>query len=124
MRLDHCFDWAMHKRWIGLDHRGRAMLGAALRGACGKPDPTSGLKTLADEDTLREAAGWGLAIRLCRRIGAGSRLSLLTSRLRLEDDMLTLWIDPARTQLISDGVESDLKNLGNWLDVKYQLDYT
>ena len=121
MRLDHCFDWAMHKRWIGLDHEGRAMIGAALRGACGKPEATSDLKTLATEESLRDAAGWGLAIRLCRRIGAGSRLSLLTSKLRLRDDTLELWIDPERAQLVSDGVESDLKNLANWLGHEYRL---
>ena len=122
MRLDHCFDWAMHKRWLGLDHEGRAMLGAALRGACGKPDPTAALNQLADEETLREAAGWGLAIRLCRRIGAGSRLSLLTSKLRVEDETLVLWVDPTRSQLVSDGVKKDLENLASWLDLDHRLD--
>ncbi len=122
MRLDHCFDWAMHKRWIGLSHQGRAMIGAALRGACGKPEPTSPLYRLADEDSLREAAGWGLAIRLCRRIGAGSRSSLLTSRLRREDGTLVLWVDPSRVQLISYAVKKDLENLANWLDLDCRLD--
>lgn len=122
MRLDHCFDWAMHKRWLGLEHEGRAMIGAALRGACGKPEPTAALNQLADEDTLREAAGWGLAIRLCRRIGAGSRLSLLTSKLRVEDETLVLWVDPTRSQLVSDGVKKDLENLANWLDLDHRLD--
>lgn len=122
MRLDHCFDWAMHKRWLGLDHAGRAMLGAALRGACGKPEPTDGLRRLTGEKALREAAGWGLAIRLCRRIGAGSRLSLLTSKLRREEDTLVLWVDPSRAQLVSDGVTSDLKNLANWLELDHRLE--
>ena len=122
MRLDHCFDWAMHKRWLGLDHRGRAMLGAALRAACGKPEPTNELRRLASEDDLRDAAGWGLAIRLCRRLGSGSRLSLLTSRLRVEDNTLVLWIDKERAQLASDGVAGDLRNLANWLDLEHRLD--
>lgn len=122
MRLDHCFDWAMHKRWLGLDHAGRAMLGAALRGACGKPEPTAALSRLIDESALREAAGWGLAIRLCRRIGAGSRLSLLTSKLRREEDTLVLWVDPSRAQLVSDGVTNDLKNLANWLELDHRLE--
>ena len=98
------------------------MIGAALRGACGKPEPTSPLYRLADEDSLREAAGWGLAIRLCRRIGAGSRSSLLTSRLRREDGTLVLWVDPSRVQLISYAVKKDLENLANWLDLDCRLD--
>ncbi len=122
MRLDHCFDWAMHKRWIGLDHHGRAMIGAALRAACGKPEATTALFRLADEESLREAAGWGLAIRLCRRIGAGSRSSLLTSRLRCEDDGLVLWIDPARAQLVSYSVKKDLENLANWLRLDCRIE--
>lgn len=122
MRLSHCVDWALHKRWLGLDHRGRAMLAAALRGACNKPEATPALKQLASESDLAEAAAWGLAIRLCRRLGAGSRLSLLTSRLRREDGALMLWIDPARAQLVSPNVEGDLKTLAQWLDLKWHID--
>ncbi|OYX63126.1 MAG: hypothetical protein B7Y88_13360 [Sphingomonadales bacterium 32-64-17] len=122
MRLVHCTDWALHKRWLGLDHRGRALIAAALRGACGKPEPTALLKELASSEDLRRAAGWGLAIRLCRRLGAGSRLSLLTSKLTREDDVLTLWIDPAREQLRSGSVESDLKALARWLDLEWRME--
>lgn len=116
MRLRHSFDWAMDKRWIGLDHYGRALIGAALRGACSKPEPTLELLQLASEDDLRDAAGWGLAFRLCRRIGAGSRASMLDSRLTREDDRLVLWLDESRAQLASEHVLSDLKALAQWLD--------
>ena len=122
MRLNHCTDWALHKRWLGLDHRGRAMLAAALRGACGKPEPTAELRELASIEDLRRAAAWGLAIRLCRRLGAGSRLSLLTSRLSREGDALMLWIDPAREQLRSGTVENDLKSLARWLDLDWRIE--
>lgn len=122
MRLSHCVDWALHKRWLGLDHRGRAMLAAALRAACNKPEPTPALRQLASDSDLAEAAAWGLAIRLCRRLGAGSRLSLLTSRLSREEDALVLWIDPARAQLVSGNVESDLKALAQWLGLSWRVD--
>lgn len=115
MRLKHSFDWAMDKRWIGIDHRGRALIGAALRGACGKPDPTADLLRLASEAELREAAAWGLAFRLCRRIGAGTRASMLTSRLEREEGRLVLWLDAGRAQLASDLVRADLKALAGWL---------
>ncbi len=121
MRLKHSFDWAMDKRWVGLDHRGRALLGAALRGACNKPEPTPELLRLASEEELAEAAAWGLAIRLCRRLGAGSRVSLMTSRLERDGETLTLWLDESRQQLASDSVESDLKNLAKWLGCSHRI---
>ncbi len=121
MRLKHSFDWAMDKRWVGLDHRGRALLGAALRGACNKPEPTADLLRLASEEELADAAAWGLAIRLCRRLGAGSQVSLMTSRLERDGDVLTLWLDESRQQLASDSVESDLKNLAKWLGCTHAI---
>lgn len=121
MRLKHSFDWAMDKRWLGLDHHGRALIGAALRGACSKPEPTVELLQLASEDDLRDAAGWGLAFRLCRRIGAGSRASMLTSRLTREDGRLVLWLDDSRAQLASEHVLSDLKALAQWLDCEPEM---
>jgi exopolyphosphatase/guanosine-5'-triphosphate,3'-diphosphate pyrophosphatase len=121
MRLKHSFDWAMDKRWIGIDHRGRALIGAALRGACSRPEPTSDLLRLASAEELREAAGWGLAFRLCRRIGAGSRASMLTSRLLREDGKLVLWLDPGRAQLASDHVITDLGKLADWLGCTPEL---
>ena len=124
LRLPHSMDWALHKRWLGIDHRGRALLAAALAAACGKPEPMPALYALADEASLREAAAWGLAIRLCRRFGAGSRVSLLSSKLVREEDTLVLWVEPDRRQLVSDSVRSDLKALANWLGLAWRVDST
>ena len=121
LRLRHSTDWAMDKRWLALDHKGRAMITTALRASCGKPDIMPELLSLADEATLREAAGWGLAIRLCRRIGAGSRVSLMSSSLTKEDGCLVLRLDESREQLASDSVRSDLKNLANWMGLEHEL---
>lgn len=115
MRLNHSIDWALHKRWLGLDHKGRAMIAAALRAANGKPEPTADLQALASDEALHEAASWGLAFRLCRRIGAGSKLSLLSSKLTREDDVLRLWLEPGRAQLVSEQVETELARLAAWL---------
>ncbi|MFB0612704.1 Ppx/GppA family phosphatase [Aurantiacibacter poecillastricola] len=115
MRLSHSIDWALDKRWLGLDHQGRAMIAAALRAANGKPEPTADLQALADDKALHEAAAWGLAFRLCRRLGAGSRISLLSSRLKREGDVLRLWLEPGRRELVSDQVENELARLAAWL---------
>jgi len=122
MRISHCVDWVLQKRWLGLDHAGRALIAAALRASCGKPEPTADLLLLASQADLHDAAAWGLAIRLCRRFAAGSQVSLLSSRLAVRDDALVLRVDPARAQMVSDIVENDLKALAQWLGLAWRID--
>ncbi len=121
LRLRHATDWALDKRWVALGHEGRAIIAACLRAACGKPELIAPLTALADEERLREAAGWGLAIRLCRRIGAGSRISLLTSSLRRRGTSLSLWLDASRAQLATDIVQADLRSLASWLGLEHSI---
>lgn len=121
MRLRHATDWALDKRWVAIDHRGRAIIAAAVRAACGRPELLAELVPLAGEAALREAAGWGLAIRLCRRIGAGSRMSLLTSSLTRQEGRLVLWLEASRGQLATDPVLADLRALATWLGLEHDL---
>lgn len=121
LRARHAYEWAMDKRWVGLDPEGRARIAAALLAAGGKIAPPPELERLASRETLREAVAWGLAFRLCRRLGAGSRVSLLTSELRREGDALVLWFDPSRAQLLSDQVNGDLKMLAQWLGLEPEV---
>ena len=121
IRTRHALDWALHKRWVGLDMAGRARIAAALVGACDKPALPSELLSLADEPRLREALGWGLAIRLCRRLGGGSRLSLAGSALTVENGKLILSFDPAQADLIAGPVTSDLAALASWLGLEPEI---
>jgi exopolyphosphatase/guanosine-5'-triphosphate,3'-diphosphate pyrophosphatase len=121
LRLRQAYEWAMDKRWAGLDFRGRARIAAALLGAGGKTGPRAELESLASPESLREATAWGLAFRLCRRIGAGSRVSLTSTQLRREGDSLVLRFDPSRAQLRCEQVDSDLKALAQWLGLKPEV---
>jgi exopolyphosphatase/guanosine-5'-triphosphate,3'-diphosphate pyrophosphatase len=121
LRARHAYEWATDKRWVGLDGEGRARLAAALLASTGKTTLPPELERLATKEALREAVAWGLAVRLCRRLGAGSRVSLLTSQLRREDGRLVLWFHPTRAQLASDQVLGDLKALAQWLDLEPAL---
>lgn len=121
LRTRHAVDWALHKRWIGLDMGGRARIAAALVGACDKPALPSELLALADEPLLREALCWGLAVRLCRRLGGGSRLSLAGSALAVKDGKLVLWFDPTQADLIAETVRSDLAALAKWLGMEAEI---
>jgi exopolyphosphatase/guanosine-5'-triphosphate,3'-diphosphate pyrophosphatase len=62
-----------------------------------------------------------MAFRLCRRIGAGSRASMLTSSLSRSNGTLTLWLDKSREQLASEHVTADLKALAQWLGCAPEL---
>jgi exopolyphosphatase/guanosine-5'-triphosphate,3'-diphosphate pyrophosphatase len=121
MRVRHALEWALEKRWVGLDPAGRARIAATLIGAGGKTALPAEFEQLTSAGHLREAVGWGLAIRLCRRLGAGTRVSLLTSELRRDKDQLVLWFHPSRAQLASDNVAADLKALANWLGLEPKI---
>jgi exopolyphosphatase/guanosine-5'-triphosphate,3'-diphosphate pyrophosphatase len=114
-RARHAYEWAMDKRWPGIDPEGRARIAAALLAACGKIAPPPALERLASWQALSQAVSWGLAIRLCRRLGAGSRQSLENSALTRDGDRLILWIAPSHAQLATDPVTGDLKALAQWL---------
>jgi exopolyphosphatase/guanosine-5'-triphosphate,3'-diphosphate pyrophosphatase len=110
MRWRHAVDWALHKRWVGLDMPGRAQIAAALGGSFGKT-----------EAQLREAVAWGLAARLCRRVGAGAQVSLLASRLERDKKRLVLTVDESRGALATDRVTEELAVLAGWLGLDHQL---
>ncbi len=120
-RARHAYEWAMEKRWLTLSPSDRARIAAALLASCGRIETAPELARIATAEQLREAVGWGLAIRLCRRLGAGSRVSLLSSSLHRDGDKLILRIDPARAALVSDIVRNDCKALAQWLGLQHEI---
>jgi exopolyphosphatase/guanosine-5'-triphosphate,3'-diphosphate pyrophosphatase len=60
LRARHAYEWAMDKRWVGLDPAGRARIAAALLAACGKLAPPPELERLASREALhrRLAGAW------------------------------------------------------------------
>ena len=120
-RAQHAKDWALYKRWIALDAQERGEIAAALLASCGQTSLPQEVRQIAPKSNVKRAVTWGLAIRLCRRMTAGTRLSLLTSSLRLRDDHLVLTLDPSRVGLLGHGVEKDLRNLANWMEVTSEI---
>lgn len=115
LRADHTRDWALRKRWIGIDAEGRAMLAAALAANAGTTALPKGVDRIASPEALAEAQAWGLAVRLCRRFGAGATESLTKSALRVDEGRLLLVTDPAVQPLVHDGILRDLKALAAFL---------
>lgn len=118
LRAEHSADWALRKRWIGLDAQGRAMLAAALLANAGHLPPPSALARIASPDVLHEAAAWGLAVRLARKLGGGARLPLEDSRLTKAGNKLVLNVPSRFRALVTEPVEKDLRALATWLGLE------
>jgi exopolyphosphatase/guanosine-5'-triphosphate,3'-diphosphate pyrophosphatase len=120
-RMSQALEWALDKRWVGLDARGRAMIAAMLLGSCNKTGWPQRVEALASEADLWEAMGWGLAMRLARRMGATTRVSLTTSALERGETTLTLHLHESRAALAGEGTMRDLAALAGWLGLTPEL---
>lgn len=118
LRAEHVTDWALRKRWIGLDAEGRAMLAAALLANASRLPPPSALARIASPGVLHDAAGWGLATRLARKFSGCSAEALSGSSLTMAGDRLVLATRPAFQALVTETVEKDLRQLAAWLKLE------
>ena len=121
LRLQQAVDWALHKRWIGLEAEERAMLAATVCANRNQRDLMPEITMLASEDALSEAVGWGLSVRLARRIGARSRRSFQVSRLLREGKRLTLLLRESHGDLHGIPTEKDMKLLSDHLGLDYEI---
>jgi len=111
LRPEAAHNWSLRKRWIGISNRQRAMLASCLFANAGRPIIPSELRALAPEEDLREAIGWGLATRLCRRFSGSSSEALAASRLAVEGEELVLTVDEPLDVLVNEAAQRDLKAL-------------
>ncbi|QYU70741.1 hypothetical protein J4558_11770 [Leptolyngbya sp. 15MV] len=119
--LETVCNWAMHKRWLALSAEERALIAACAAANGARCDLPAALTGLADPARLHAAICWGLAIRLCRRLGGRSRMSLQASRLRTEEGLLVLELEHARGDLYGLPTEKDLAALAARLGLKPKL---
>lgn len=115
LRSAQALEWALDKRWVGIDFGGRAMLGAALRGSLGITEPHPSLSRLASPGELREATAWGLAFRLALRLGAGALSPLSASRLTVENGQVCFRVAGRLAPLATGPIVKDLGALAVWL---------
>lgn len=121
LRQHQAMDWALHKRWIGLDDAGRAMVAMAIAANGNHTDIPQDFMCLAREDQLNEAICWGLATRLCRRLGALAPGSLENSHLSIEGGRLVLEIAPNQDALLFGPTGKDMALLADRLDLKPEM---
>lgn len=105
-RAERGLDVALHGNWVGIDARGRAMVGQALSASFGGGlMATSVVTQLASPEELARASVWGLAMRLGQRLSGGVASPLANSHLLLDSDALTLALLSEHKSLYGEAVE-------------------
>ncbi len=122
LRTASAIDWALHKRWIALDSSDRAMLAAAVSANGNNCDLPGRITQLTTPERLEVAIAWGLAIRLCRRLGALSRRTFRASNLSIEDGVLTLTLEQSHARLVGPLTEKDLRLLAGRLGMESRIE--
>ncbi|WP_313434840.1 Ppx/GppA family phosphatase [Novosphingobium sp.] len=121
LRTEEAMTWALRKRWIGLDMHGRGMMAMTVFANSGQTEVPEQFTRLASQEDLDRAIGWGLAVRLCRRLTGCSAHGLARSSIRAEGGKLILTLDPSMRPLYSPGVAKDHKALADWLGLGYAV---
>lgn len=123
MRADQAKGWALRKRWIGLDARGRAMIAMAVLANSAIMQPPAKFTRLASEDDLDTAICWGLAVRLCRRLTDCSTAALEQTSILRENGRLILRLDEPSHALLSNGPVKDMRLLAEWHGLDWKAEY-
>ncbi len=111
-RAERAFESGAHGNWVGIDARGRVLLGQALLTAFGGgPGLLGDLTALAGEADLRRAVQWGLAIRLGQRFSGGVAGPLKRSSVRIDGRSLCLSLAAEDRDLYGDVVDKRFRQL-------------
>ncbi len=122
IRLPQAIEWALQKRWVGIDGMGRAMMAAAIAANGNQLDLPERVRALAGPEALEEAVRWGLALRLARRLGARSRRSLQVSRLLICGETVVLRLATSHAALFGPSTEKDIKLLAARLGLGWRVE--
>ena len=120
VRIEEALDWALRKRWIGLDARGRALIAAVVLANNGETGLTPAIQQLAEKSEIHWAVAWGLALRLCRKLANCNPVALERSSLSLENGRIVLTLDELTSSLYSPSVAKNLARLAEWLGLEPQ----
>jgi exopolyphosphatase/guanosine-5'-triphosphate,3'-diphosphate pyrophosphatase len=121
MRAEEAMAWALRKRWIGLNARGRAMMAMTVFANSGLTEVPAAFSRLASPQDLRDAIGWGLAIRLCRRLTGCAAEALSQTTVRREHGTIVLELEEPVQALYTDSTGKDLRRLGDWLGLDWKV---
>lgn len=105
-RAERGLEVALHGNWVGINARGRALVGQALFASFGGGLMAAPVVTqLAAPEDLARASIWGMAMRLGQRLSGGVAGPLLNSRLALDAHALTVILSADHKALYGEAVE-------------------
>jgi exopolyphosphatase/guanosine-5'-triphosphate,3'-diphosphate pyrophosphatase len=110
-RAERGLDTALHGNWVGIDARGRAMIGRALFTSFGGRGEVEIINRLCSAEESARADRWGLAMRLGQRLSGGVAEALGASRMSLEPDAVVLHLDSEDEALYGESVDRRLRAL-------------
>ncbi len=123
-RAERGLDIALHGNWVGIDGRGRALLGAALYANFGGEEADrrlAFLDRLADPGAMARARQWGLAMRLGQRLSGGTVRGLLPGGLHADQGRLCLRLPSDQAALYGEAVIRRHKALAAMLGLTPEL---
>ncbi len=123
LRIGLATDWAMQKRWIALEPDGRAMMAAAVAANGNHYDLPPEVRELATPEQLEEATCWGLAIRLCWRLGGRSDGLFNVSKIEKTGTDLVLSLEEGHSDLFGIPSEKDLDLLAKRLKLNPKVQF-
>jgi exopolyphosphatase / guanosine-5'-triphosphate,3'-diphosphate pyrophosphatase len=120
-RSERALNASLYGNWVGVNARGRAMIGLALHVAYGG-DPGAAvaamLNRLLTREDLFKAKACGLALRLGQRLTAGTARPLQSSRLHVRGRALILQLDEEHAGLYGEVVARRLESLAAHLQLE------
>ena len=122
LRAEQAMSWALRKRWIGLDARGRAMIAMTVLANAGRIAIPDEFASLATPEELEEAIGWGLSIRLCRKLTGCAADAIANTSLSRDDERLVLVMREPMHALYTDNAGKDLRWLAEWLGLEASVE--
>lgn len=124
-RSARAVDMSLFGNFVGVDARGRAMIGLALFHAYGGEEDQrldDVVHTLLNPYEQDIAEAWGLALRLGQRLTGGASAGLEGAQLKLTDTKLMLQVSREHADLIGELVEKRAQGLARHFDLQAVID--
>ena len=124
-RAERALDSSLFGNWVGIDGRGRAMIGTALYvcyGASIGERLLRHVRSIVTKDDLALAERWGLALRLGQRLTAGTARPLADSRLFTNGTQLVLALTREHADLYGEVVDRRLRNLAERMGLQHRFE--
>ena len=122
VRADQAMDWALRKRWIGVNARGRAMMAMTVLANTGHCEVPPALARLASAADFDQAIAWGLAVRVCRKLTGCATAALDHSALTVRRDRLILSLDESVQALFNSSVAKTMRMLSDRMQLEWNVE--